>query len=138
MVKGCERDTDHDGNCPLHPKGCPTSTLSEYIAPRTPLPWEPSFSHSYPPGILSLGQHVAEFEWSKDRAAAVQAVNEAPALRARVAELEAKLAEGRILVTVPSGPHPDGCFSNDWAAGPDCNGDGHYVCKSCKHYDPAE
>lgn len=21
--KGCERDTDNDGNCPLHPDGCP-------------------------------------------------------------------------------------------------------------------
>jgi len=91
MVKGCERDTDHDGNCPLHPKGCPASTLSEYIAPRTPRPWEPSFSHSYP-RIYALGQLVAEFEWNKDREAAVQAVNEAPALRARVAELEARLA----------------------------------------------
>lgn len=26
-MKGCNRDTDGDGNCPLHPKGCPELTL---------------------------------------------------------------------------------------------------------------
>lgn len=29
MAKGCERDTDGDGNCPLHPDGCPPAPTPE-------------------------------------------------------------------------------------------------------------
>ena len=87
-------------------------TIGEYIAPRTPLPWQPSMSGHGDPMVCGRGQIVAAFEWSDDRTAAVQAVNEAPALRARVPELEAQLAAARVAVdALPQYPHHDSCKS---------------------------
>ena len=83
-------------------------TIGEYIAPRTPLPWQPSMSGHGDPMVCGRGQIVAAFEWSDDRTAAVQAVNEAPALRARVTELEAQLEAARVAVEAIK-PHHSPC-----------------------------
>lgn len=28
-MQGCNLDTDHDGNCPIHPRGCPGAEVED-------------------------------------------------------------------------------------------------------------
>ncbi len=56
---------------------------------------------------------------------------------ARIATLEAELAQARAAAPITDDLHPDGCHTTATAAFRDCSGDGHHECRTCTRFDEA-